>query len=188
MDTQPLLDLITGITAISPGFRMALQEKLVYEQYLPHQVLRAAGQVENRIYFIQHGFARDYIYDTDGQEHTVKFRQPGDIVFSFEGYGKAPCYFYTEMLAAAKLVTLTYDHLRELAGAHREVSALVQNVVLGFQKEEYQRQNLLLLPTPERYRQFRKKHNELFQLVPSRIIASYLHISRETLNRLIAKY
>ncbi|WPU97837.1 Crp/Fnr family transcriptional regulator [Mucilaginibacter sp. cycad4] len=188
MNTRPLINLLTGITTISSAFELALSDRLEQEQYKPHQILHAAGQMENRLYFIETGFARNYFYDKDGQEHTVKFREPGDILFSYEGYYKVPSYFYTEIMEESRLISLTYHDLHELDSIFTEVSVLIKSLLLRFQKEEYQRQSLIALPNEERYLQLRKNNNALFQRTPSRIIASYLHMSRETLNRLIARH
>jgi CRP-like cAMP-binding protein len=188
MNTQPLINLLTGITNISPAFEMALSERLEQEQYKPHQILHAAGQMENRLYFMETGFARNYFYDKDGHQHTVKFREPGDILFSYEGYYKVPSYFYTEIMEQSRLISLTYHDLHELDTIFAEVPILIKNLLIRFQKEEYQRQGLIALPNEERYLQVRKNNNSLFQRASSRIIASYLHMSRETLNRLIARH
>ena len=188
METERLIEFLAGITDLSGKFKLALGESLQYELYKAHQILHAAGHLENRIYFINSGFARNYYYDHHGNEHTVKFWQSGDFLFSYEGYYKVSSYFYTEIMEETRLTTLSYADLHELDERFTEPAALIKTMLLNYQQEEYQRQRLIALPAEERFRLLRKTRPLLFQKAPARIIASYLHLTRETLTRYISKH
>ena len=188
MDTTSIITFLRSVTDLSEKFIRALEESLRHEFYKPHQIIHAAGQTESRLSFIETGFARNYFYDQNGQEHTVKFWEPGNIIFSCEGYYKVSSYYYTEIMEESKLITLTYGELHDLNTKYPEISALIKALLLKFQYQEFQRQILISLPNEDRYRLLRKDNKTLFQKAPSRMIASYLNMSRETLARLIAKH
>jgi len=187
MDKGPLINFLRNITELSGGFISALEAGLQLEFYKPHQILHAAGHLENRLYFINSGFARNYYFDHSGNEHTVKFWEAGDLLFSYEGYYHVSSYFYTELLGEAELVTLSYDNLHELGRKFPEVALLIKVFLLNHQKAEYEKQALLALPARDRYLRYRKGNPAIFQKTPIRIIASYLNMTRETLTRLIGR-
>jgi CRP-like cAMP-binding protein len=187
MDTERLIEFLAGIADMSDEFKLALKESLQPELYKSHQILHAAGHMENRIYFMNSGFARNYYYDHHGNEHTVRFWEGGDILFSYEGYYKVSSYFYTEIMEETQLITLSYANLYELDEMFAETSVLIKTMLLKYQQEEYQRQKLIALPAEERFQLLIKTRPLLFQKAPSRIIASYLHLTRETLTRYIGK-
>jgi CRP-like cAMP-binding protein len=187
MDIEKLIRHLTGITELSNDFIIALEDSLQLEIYRAHQILHAAGHMENRMYFMNNGFARNYYYDHHGNEHTVKFWEAGDMLFSYEGYYKVSSYYYTETMEETHLITLSYANLHELDETFPEMSVLIKTMLLKYQQEEYQRQKLIALPAEERFQLLRKTRPLLFQKAPSRIIASYLHLTRETLTRYIGK-
>lgn len=187
MKSENLMKLLDEKTKLSSGFKEALEAKLQLEHYKPHQILNAAGHVENRLYFMETGFARRYFYDQQGQQHILKFWDKGNILFSYEGYYKVPSNYYIEIMTESRVITLSYSSLYELQDSFSETSQLIKFLLLQYQEEEFQRQLLISLPTEERYNFIRKNYNSLFSKVPSKMIASYLHMSRETLGRYMAK-
>jgi CRP-like cAMP-binding protein len=187
MNTEKLLKLLSEHANLSQELITDLEGRLKEEYYKTHQILHAAGQVENRIYFLEKGLIRNYYYDHHGNEHTVRFWDANDILFSYQGYYAVPSYFYTEIIEASSLVTLSYTALHELDSEYPEMSTLIKNMLLRYQQEEYEIQKLIALPPEERYITLRKKSPNLFKKVPVRIIASYLHLTRETLTRYIAR-
>jgi CRP-like cAMP-binding protein len=187
MNTEKLNSILRSKTDISPAFIQALEAILQLEIYKPHQILYAAGHQESRIYFIDKGFARAYFYDHSGQEHTIRFWDSGSLLFSYEGYHKAPSHYYVEIMAESVLFTITYAQLQELDAIYHEPSLLIKAFLLDYQVEEFQKQQLVSLSTEERYNFTRKYNNSLFGRVPSKLIASYLQMSRETLGRYMSK-
>lgn len=187
MNTDKLFAFLSSKTEISPSFGEALRIVVQSELYKPHQVLYAAGQQENKVYFIENGFARLYFYDLAGEQHTVKFLETGNMLYSFEGYYDAPSHYYVEIMAESHLFTLTYSQLHRLAVSFKEVSALISSVLIDHQREEFEKKELIALSTEQRYNYFRKHHNPIFGKAPAKLIASYLQMSRETLGRYMSK-
>jgi CRP-like cAMP-binding protein len=187
MNLASIISVLSDITGLSPMFKEELSQKAGEEKYKAHQIIHAAGQMENRLYFIETGFARNYYYDHHGNEHTVKFWKAGDILFSYEGYYNVPSYFYTEILEESNVITLNYAVLHELDDKFPEISLLIKTMLIKYQHEEYEKQKLIALPAEERYLLFRENNPNIFQKAPSRIIASFLHITRETLTRYVGR-
>ncbi|ASU32547.1 Crp/Fnr family transcriptional regulator [Mucilaginibacter xinganensis] len=178
---------LSGIAPLSGPLKQELFELLHEENYKPRQILFSPGQQENRLCFIQNGFARNYYYDAFGNDQTVRFWHTGDILLSYQGYWGQPAYFYTEIMEATKLVSLKYDDLRMLLIKFPETAVLVKTIVSRYHQEENQKQRLISLSAEQRFREMRKNNRLVFQKAPLKIIASYLNMSRETLSRMISK-
>jgi CRP-like cAMP-binding protein len=187
MNTEKLIKFITDHSNLSAELIADLEGRLKEEYYKTHQIIHAAGQVENRIYFLEKGMIRNYYYDHHGNEHTVRFWDTNDLLFSYQGYYSVPSYFYSEIIEASTLITLSYTSLHELDSEYPEMAILIKNMLLRYQTEEYEIQKLIALPPEERYITLRTKSPNLFKKVPARIIASYLHLTRETLTRYIGR-
>ncbi|PAW95189.1 hypothetical protein CKK33_17455 [Mucilaginibacter sp. MD40] len=187
MNLASIFSVLSNITGLSDTLKEELSEKAGEEKYKAHQIIHAAGQMENRLYFIESGFARNYYYDHHGNEHTVRFWKAGDIVFSHEGYYNVPSYFYTEILEESRLITLNYIILHDLDNRFSEIATVIKAILIKYQHEEYEKQKLIALPAEERFLLFRENNPNIFKKAPSRIIASYLHITRETLTRYIGR-
>ena len=187
MNTERLIKLLAEHANLSTELITDLERRLKEEYYKTHQILHAAGQQENRVYFLQKGLMRNYYYDHHGNEHTVRFWEENDLFFSYQGYYAVPSYFYTEIMEASTLITLNYGALHELDSKYPEVATLIKNMLLRYQQEEYEIQKLIALPPEERYITLRTKRPNIFKKVPARIIASYLHLTRETLTRYIGR-
>ena len=188
MNTEKLFELLARHANLSPGLKNEMGVLLTEEHYKNHQILHAAGQLENRLYFIESGLMRNYYYDRHGNEHTVKFWEPTDIFFSYQGYYGVPSYFYTEVIEPATLVALSYSSLHNLDSKYAETGELIKGILLSYQHQEYETQKLIALQPEERYLSLRTNHPNLFKKVPAKIIASYLHLTRETLTRYISRH
>ena len=187
MGKSSFIDYLAEIGPLSAPLAKSLINLLAEERYKPHQILFSPGQLENRLCFIESGFARNYYYSDDGDEHTVKFWRPKDILLSYQGYWSQPSYYYTEILEDSVLVSLKYDDLNSLLTKFPEAVLLVKVIVNQFHKEENEKQKLITLNAGQRLREMKKQHRLAFQKAPLKMIASYLNMSRETLSRMLSK-
>jgi CRP-like cAMP-binding protein len=187
MKSEILIRLLSEKADLSTKFIEALEVCIQHEIYKPHQIIQAAGNVENRLFFIESGLARNYFYDQFGNEHTVRIWEPGDIIFSYEGYYNIASYFYVEIMSPSQFVSISYEKLNELEKDFIEAKSLIRHFLLWFQKKDFEKQQLVSLPAEERYIFFRKNNNYLFSKINSKIIASYLQLSAKTLSRYMSK-
>jgi CRP-like cAMP-binding protein len=183
-----LIDHLADHTALSNKLIAALEQNLCEERYQPHQILFAAGSQESRLFFMQSGLARIYYYDRDGEEHTIRFIEANEILFSINGYYNVANWIYTEFLEESLAFTLLYDDLHEMEADFPELRSIVKKEMLNVSQMEFEQQCLIRRPSEDRYLRFRQQKNHLFQKVPINIIASYLNISRTTLTRLMARF
>ena len=187
MNPEPLFQYLSQFTDISPPFRKALSEELKSERYHSKQVIKSEGQRENRLWFLQDGFARSYFFDDKGTEHTLHFWNSNEIIFSFAGYWKEPSPNYIELLEPSLLYSISYKELHSLLPRYQETGLILRAVVRRHYQQEFRRKRLYSLTAEQRYLYLRKDGGEIFRKAPVRMIASYLNMSRETLSRMISK-
>ncbi|WP_121199545.1 Crp/Fnr family transcriptional regulator [Mucilaginibacter gracilis] len=187
MSVEQLLHDLAGWTDLSGVFKEALLSGLHLERYRQHQVIVGEGQIENRLWYLGSGFARCYFYDSDSNEQTIRFWAPGEIIFSYQGYLKAPADVYIEILENAELLSLTYKKLDILSTSYPETKVLIRAYMLKQLRKDFRRTVLNAMNSEERYRALRKENPLVFKYAPLRMIASYLEMSRESLSRLISR-
>ncbi|MBK0378542.1 Crp/Fnr family transcriptional regulator [Mucilaginibacter segetis] len=182
-----LIAYLSGITDLSPAFTSRLHAVLKPEIYQPHQVFQAAGQRENRLWFVLQGFVRGYYFDPSGKEHTLSFHSENELIFSYEGFWQETADRYLEALQPTGVYSLSYEELASLLPQFREAQLLKEVFVRHQYQQERFRKRLLTWSAEERYRQTRKLQPELFRKASVRLIATYLNMTRENLSRLMAK-
>jgi CRP-like cAMP-binding protein len=187
MSVESLISYLSTITKLSPAYIGALRSSLEEEQYKPHQVIHAAGQVESRLWFIGTGFARSYYFDQTGKEHTLSFYLENEVIFSYKGFWGEATDYYLEVLAPATLISLPYEALNKFIEQYPETRALVNIFTRQRYYQELFKSRLMTWAAEERYHQFRKANPEIFKIASIRLIASYLNMTRENLSRLMGR-
>jgi len=187
MSVNSLIGYLSTITNLTPSLTERLSSEMEVETYKSHQIIHSAGQVENRFWFIDSGFARTYYFDSTGKEHTVAFYDDQSMLFSYQGFWKQSTDYYIEILGSSVLISLTYDRLSNYLQDYSEVKTLVQYFVRFQHQQELFKSRLMTWSAEERYYQFRKIHPEIFRKATVRLIASYLNMTRENLSRLMGR-
>jgi len=82
MSKIAFVEYLNSVIPLSVVFKEELTANLNEEKYTAHQILSAAGQTENRLWFVSEGFARSCNYDTSDKQHTLNFFKENDLIFS----------------------------------------------------------------------------------------------------------
>lgn len=178
-------EYLNSITPLSPALKDELLSNLQIEEYKSHQIISASGQTENRLWFIYKGFVQAYYYDNAGKQHTLKFYQENDLVFSYNGFWRKPSDYYLETLQPSIMVSLSYKSVAKLF-KYLETGDLARAFIMQQDKEADFKLKLMNGSTKERYKQFREARPEIFGKTTVGLIASYLNMTREYLSRLMS--
>ncbi|SDH49202.1 Crp/Fnr family transcriptional regulator [Mucilaginibacter gossypii] len=185
MDTKPITDFLNRIAGLSAGFIQEVVRDVKQEFYKHHQIIQAQGQPEYRLWYLNSGFARSYFYDDEGQEHTIRFWNEGEVIFSYAGFWSMPAMEYIEILESSELNPFEYEQLKRLLDKYPDTRVLVQFAIQQYLQKEQERHLLCSLPPEKRYLKLRQENPHIFKKAPLRMIASYLHMSRVSLSRII---
>lgn len=187
MNATAIIEYLSSLSFLSDALKTELQKKVIREEYRPHQVIHAAGHTENRLWFIDKGFARTYYLESSGKEHTLSFYLDHSMVWSNQGYWNEPADYYLEILEPSVILSLTYKVLHHLNDEYPETVELVQQLIRLQYHQDLQKNRLLGMTAEERYQQVRKRMPELFRRASVRLIATYLNMTRENLSRLMGR-
>jgi len=185
-ETSGLLELLGQITPLSGSLQQRIKEQLLDQSYEKRSLILRPGEIDRRLYFIKEGFLRSFSIDENGREHTSWFLGKGKLVISAMSFlCQKPADEYIEVIKACKLQSLTWSQLQSYYADFREGN-LIGRVLIEKHYMLSQLKNLLhRMATPEqRYRMLLRKHPDIEQFTTQSNIASYLSISRETLNRI----
>jgi CRP-like cAMP-binding protein len=182
MPVHSLLDFLSEITPLTSLFKAEIMPLLHTEHYNPRQIFHSAGQTENRLWFLEMGFARSYYFDPAGKEHTLVFYNASDLIFSHKGYWKEPSDYYLEALQPVSLISLAYEELAKLF-PFPETKILMQYFLRQRHQQDVFKSRIMSWSAEERYKQFRKIYPEIFQKASVRLIATYLNMTRENLEQ-----
>ena len=187
MDTGNIIKYLASITDLPVAFIREIERNLHAEYYKSQQIIQGLGQPQNHIWYVQSGIARSYIYDDQGEEHTLRFWQANEFIFSYAGYWNQPSQEYVEILGNSVLFSYAYQSLEILRSRFPETSTIIRAIVSNYHQQENERNRFHTITTEKRYARFRNQHPSIFKNVPLRMIASYLQMSRENLSRIISK-
>ncbi|MDB5125153.1 MAG: Crp/Fnr family transcriptional regulator [Mucilaginibacter sp.] len=151
-----------------------------------NEVLVESGDISRYMYFVNKGCLRIFLLNTDGKESTRFLVPEGRFGTSFPSFIlQEPSLAYVQSVGPSELLMINYDDFRRLTDflpgwekAYR--NNLEQDYIDSIKRIE----SLITTSATERYALLMKDNSDLIKMLPTKIIADYLGISRETLSRL----
>lgn len=162
-----------------------IKERCELKTFPKNYFLCEAGQVENRIYFVQAGAIRAFLA-TEKEEISIRFAYEGSFINSLASFiNQNPSEIYLETIRKTTLYVATKAQFEEFIQQNPEfVSAynfLLQQLVVSQIEREF---DLLTESPTARYQRVLQRSPQLFQQIPAKYIASYLRMQPETLSRI----
>jgi len=162
----------------------ALKTRLEFRQVKKGDLLIKDSEVENYVIFVNKGLLRIF-YTVNEKVHTAKFFKEGDFASSYESFlTRQPSPHSIDALEDSELLLLKYDDLQFLYSnfpVYERLGRMIAEDLFIYVCEK----NRKALQTPdENYRDFMIAHPDLLQRIPLYIIASFMHVTPETLSRI----
>lgn len=180
------------LTNIHPIDTEAMEALLAGWQMLPvqkRQVITAAGEVERYMYFVAEGVQRVYYLSERSQEFTLVFTYPpslGGVADSF--LMQQPSRYFYEALSNGLLLRLPFSRLEQLMVSHRAVETLIRKAtnmaMAGLMAREVE---LVCYSAEEKFQTLMRRSPHLLQMVPHKILASYLNIDPTNFSKLMGR-
>lgn len=150
-----------------------------------NQLLLEEGDYTHSDFFVLEGCLCQYYLDSSGKEHVNQFSFPNWWTGDWDSIlNHTPSSYYIEAVQPSKVLQFDYSVLQQL---FESVPALQRYFLLIFQKgfaAQQRRIRWMQQPPKERYEEFKRIYGYFESSIPQRQIASYLGITRESLNRL----
>ncbi len=80
---------LTGVfpaTNFTPEEQATIITKFQRVTFQKHDFLLTEGSVESHYWFLEHGFARSYAVDSDGNDISTNFYRAGDVVIDWASF------------------------------------------------------------------------------------------------------
>jgi len=186
---QELKKHLTGNTNFSPQ-----EEQLINICFSPlttrrNQVLVEKGSIADNLYFVIKGCLRIYLKDDLQNESTRHLIFEGNMGTCFPSFiSREPSNAILQSVGVADLFVLSYGDrerlLNEIPGWETETrKGIEHDYIASIQRIE----SFITMDAKARYNELLKTRPEIILNLPSRVVADYLGISKETLSRLKSK-
>ncbi len=154
-----------------------------------NETLFNAGEICNRIIFINDGLCRSMIYDSRGIQHTILFSMEGDFVGDFSSYLKhRPSTFSIQAVEKTEGIVIPRETIESVFLTMKDGNKLGQSLI---GKYYVRLQDLMearrAKDTLEMFNYLDELYPGIHQRVPQNIIASFLGVSPVHLSRLKSK-
>ncbi|MBG8554129.1 Crp/Fnr family transcriptional regulator [Hymenobacter guriensis] len=153
--------------------------------YQKGEFLVQEGSVERDLYFVYEGVQIAY-FNNDGKEHVVSFSYPPSLAGIPDSFlNQNPSEYAIRALTASRLGRVSFQRLNELFDQSQQLERLFRKMVeakfvgLAARHREFHACSI-----EERFIRFTQRSAPLFQLVPHKYIASYLHIDPTNFSKL----
>ncbi|MEO0473755.1 MAG: Crp/Fnr family transcriptional regulator [Bacteroidota bacterium] len=181
--------LLRHIQASFPSISQAslrlIQSSFVRVEKKKGEFLLKQGQICRHLYFLIEGMSRSY-FVKDGNEITTWFGFQDEFITSYISFfSNVPSYESIDMMSDGVLYQIAYEQLMDKRNQSVELEKVVNYFSIQYTIQLENR--LLMLQTQsaaEKYRLIMQQEPHLIQHIPSKHLASYLGISRETLSRI----
>lgn len=151
-----------------------------------HQYLIHEGDEVKHEYLVLSGIYKVFYVDEQGKEYIVQFARENWWMSDYQAFFKGQqASTYIECITEGEVLYLTLHDREKLAADLHKMEHFFRVKLTNGYVALQQRIKLLLSSTPQqRYEEFAKLYPNLIQLIPKKLIAEYLGVSRETLSRL----
>jgi CRP-like cAMP-binding protein len=201
MEHAPRLSALSNIELASHGFLFREMGKLArfsitFKGALGRELSTAtlpeghrlfkAGDIADRLYFLESGLAMSYM-KVKSEKIVDAFFGPGDLITSPGSLiGQTPSKQSVELLDKCKVSWLSHASAMKLLTTYAEARFLLASVLAKYTDYELsQRVCQKRMPALERYRNLLKRLPHLSDCTTQEAIASYLGITPQSLSRLL---
>jgi len=144
------------------------------------------GKTENQYWFLESGFARSFVNDTNGNDITTNFYGPGDIVIEWSSFFlRKPTRENIQALNQCACWQLDFETFQQLFNSiepFREQGR--RRLVSSYFALKNQSVSLIADAAKERYLQLLKEKPHIVQNVSLQHIATFLGITKYSLSRI----
>lgn len=145
-----------------------------------------AGTISDTYLFLEAGFLRSYLYDTEGNEVTLSFFPPTSVVFEVSSFfQRIPSPENIEALTDCSGWTLSFDEVNNLFHGLPEFREFGRAVLVkGYIAFKQRTLSMINQTAEQRYEKLLMNNPAVFQYAPLKNIASYLGVTDSSLSRI----
>jgi len=186
MNNSALTAFIRNAAPLTIERAAFLAEQFTYKEIPKGKLLIKIGRVADEYMFLESGFMRSYLYDTEGNEITLDFYSANQVVFEVASFfQRIPSQENFEAMTDCTGKVLSFEKLNKLfhdLPEFREFGRAI--LVKGFTAFKLRTLSLINKTAEERYKLLMESNPEIFHHAQLKHIASYLGITDTSLSRI----
>lgn len=165
-----------------------IAEVLIYEKFPKGHFLYQKGEICQRIFFIEKGFARSYYISRNGKDITAWFTSDNDFVTALDSFStKKPSRMNCELLEPSLVLSIDYSQMETMLKKNPELAGMAFYITMQILKKHSEYiSSIKFQSAKERFHALMNDYPSIFLRVPLGHIASYLGMTQETLSRMRA--
>lgn len=185
MNTDRLFEVLSAMHFLPADFKEALKTELKCVTFPKGHYLVQAHTPAHHSYFMESGFAVAYQYRQD-RRIVTDFWQPGEIILSPKSFFRqVPTDEIIQLTTDSQLLTLSHHSANKLLGEYHVANLLARDITAEYLSKSQERiVDFHTLKAWERYTKLLKVYPGIELNVSQEFIASYLHITPQSLSRL----
>lgn len=186
MDKSALIKFLKQAPGLSAHGVNIIAEQFDLKEIKKGELFLKAGRTANEYMFLEKGFIRSYLFDTDGNEITLNFYLPDELVFEVASFfQRIPSQENFEATEDSTGWVLTFEKLNMLFHSLPEFREFGRAMLVkGFASFKLRTLSMINKTAEERYEMLINSKPEIFHHASLKHIASYLGITDTSLSRI----
>jgi len=179
--TNRLGKLPDNVEVVLPHFEPLMVPRGAY--------LLKSGDICRYVYFIVEGCLQVFVIDKSGHESTREFYAEEQWVTDIFGFqNQSPSTEFIKSVEPCKLLRIHYDNFQLLSQQVPQFAAIYKQILeVSYNNTVYRVNTLTSMDALERVKWLMEHKPKIMSRLSSKLIASYLGISAETMTRLKSK-
>lgn len=186
---QPLLDMLNNMQPMEQALQTSLHNSFEIIEVPKKTIILHEGKVCTKVWYIVKGLLRSYCLVGD-KENTTRIMHSNYLALAPGSYfTQTPSTESIETISPCTLAAITYPSMQQLLAAYPQFN--YHNRLLTEQYFYKLEQRLYMLRQQDaaaKYAFFLANYTTYATYIPQKYIASFLHITAETLSRVRAQY
>lgn len=153
------------------------------------ELLLQSGEICKYVYFIVEGCLQVFVVDKNGKESTREFYVEEQWVTDIFGFqNQNPSTEFIKCVEPSKLLRIHYDNFQRLSQQVPQFAAIYKQILeVSYNNTVYRINTLTSMDALERVKWLMENKPKIMARLSSKLLASYLGISAETMTRLKSK-
>ncbi|MCU0392481.1 MAG: Crp/Fnr family transcriptional regulator [Thermoflexibacter sp.] len=180
-----LHDFINTFWEVKAEITEELVSKSISKSYQKGEIITSEGQLQRELLWVETGVQMSY-FSHEGNIHVIAFTYAPSLSGIPESFlFQKPSRYYLEALTNSSFKAIPYPLLQDFFDKspplERAFRKITEHILAGMVNRHLELQTLTI---EQRFRFFAQRSPHLFQLVPHKYIANYLHINPTNFSKL----
>lgn len=186
INKQPLIRFIQHSFPIADNVASSIVTDFERVTFDKNDFILKQGQICNNFLFLEAGFLRSFLFDTEGNDVTTNFYRKNSLVFEVASYFKrTPSKENIQALTDCICWQIPFEKFQLLFHSIPEFREFGRaNLVNGFIALKERTMSMISSTAEQRYEHLLNTRPDIFQHAPLKYMASYLGITDSSLSRI----